>query len=906
MSELVVSTLNDVATSADAFPPLKSAADGALWVANHVKTTKHDKAEWAALANYIQQAIASISLVASKQGPPFTPAFEAHLRALETAVNTVTTDMQSYLVSKSLIKRVKGHLHFRDRRRIRFYTETMDRALALFNLGNTATGQDVFFHLVEHSSGPHTTVIKAPAPALLEDAPREVVDTTSHKANIELLPYASGAAWNPHHVGLPGTQITLIEDVMSFIRNGRTAPCSQVLVLEGPAGFGKTSLANSVAKVCVEADDVTLLSSFFFPKRSAERNPHDLLFTTIARDLASKTGSLALAQAISKAIDGDKSLLSPPLAQQFEHLLLHPIKTVFPPIAATHDSVAPSILEATSVLSIPETVVLTVRDPAAPSTLDTSRPLVVIVDALEEGYSEDLLRVLAEGIPNLPPSFRFVVTCRPSLSLSSTLHSASQHHVVIRKLEQDADYTEDVVSYARHSLARVREARGLESHWPGEDVEDAFAMRAREGGGSFAWVSSICDYLSTRSVNPTGQLEKLVARGPVVASRFADMSGGQGQGLGVLYEKLDQRYADVLLDAPWEDEEFVQGYQRVIGGLLCVKEPLDIHSIDIVLGGTGVGGVKAVDVLRPLAPLLKGLDHPGAVVQIAHPSMRDFILHRANTASSKYPQYSKFALDPNATEEALALRMLHLLNTHLPLIYLPSTTPLSTPSPSTPKLLAPDLPHTPQPRSRTNSILTASGLSRPRVMSSGVSFLGANAVPLPPSPPVFLNGAGKRASYAPLSQNTPSSSPSPIRSLSASVGPLLNGNGKGNRPRSPSEAANPTRPPLSLGEAGSSQAMSLSNTTNSSVGPGMQHHHHQHRPSLSSPLSFTSLRVRAGSVAEYHRSSAPKFHFGFTWPNGEISGRSYCVVCTRRFRFMGSRRSSTLGNVSPSVGYEFV
>lgn len=105
MSELAVTTLQTVSTSTDAFPPLRSAADGALWVATNVKvcprcfqqesrkwvsstaqTSKHAKAEWAAFANYVQQGVACALLVASKDAAPMSPALEAHLRILETFV----------------------------------------------------------------------------------------------------------------------------------------------------------------------------------------------------------------------------------------------------------------------------------------------------------------------------------------------------------------------------------------------------------------------------------------------------------------------------------------------------------------------------------------------------------------------------------------------------------------------------------------------------------------------------------------------------------------------------------------------------------------------------------------------------------------------------------------------------
>jgi hypothetical protein len=102
MSELVVPALQAVSTAGDAYPPLRSVASSALWISRNVKvhildsldkhavlilfgqTNKHAKAEWTAFANYIQQGVACVIVVASKDSSTVSPSLEAHLSALET------------------------------------------------------------------------------------------------------------------------------------------------------------------------------------------------------------------------------------------------------------------------------------------------------------------------------------------------------------------------------------------------------------------------------------------------------------------------------------------------------------------------------------------------------------------------------------------------------------------------------------------------------------------------------------------------------------------------------------------------------------------------------------------------------------------------------------------------------
>lgn len=52
------------------------------------QASKHAKAEWAAFANYIQQGVACVLVIANKDETPISPALESHLRALERYVHT--------------------------------------------------------------------------------------------------------------------------------------------------------------------------------------------------------------------------------------------------------------------------------------------------------------------------------------------------------------------------------------------------------------------------------------------------------------------------------------------------------------------------------------------------------------------------------------------------------------------------------------------------------------------------------------------------------------------------------------------------------------------------------------------------------------------------------------------------
>lgn len=521
-------------------------------------------------------------------------------------------------------------------------------------MGSTITAHGEFVHLLENSSSILATI--ADIPAEVVKVGHGIVKSIKYHANLDLLPYASGAAWNPQHTALSGTRTAVLSDIMRFIREPASALTAEILLLEGVLGCGKTAIANTVSKLCAEAEDITLLSSFFSDKGVPGRDTPALLLSTIAHDLSRIHP--APAEVISAAIEQSRSLLSPPLAQQFEHLLIRPaafLPSVSSRFRHTLESTEASSSNAAS---------------ASPSPTE-SRPLVVVIDALDAGSDEDFLRLLVEGIPHLPSCFRFVITTRPSLPVSAALKSpTASSHIIVRQLEIDKQCGEDVALYARHTLGKICEARRLGNEWPGEELEEAFVTRAREGG-LFAWVASASEYLRARSVNPTKLLAKLASPSPALSSSPLNS-------LPCL-EKLNAMYSEVFREAPWGDEDFETAYENVFGALMCLRRPMSAEVLDALLDASSVtgDGTSVSDALVPLAPLLRGLDGKGTSLQVVHPSLRDFVLQRGVGVNTQ------FSIDAQRVEERLALRTLAILNEQLPLIYPPPSPPLSPVSANT-------------------------------------------------------------------------------------------------------------------------------------------------------------------------------------------------------------------------------
>ena len=80
----------------------------------------------------------------------------------------------------------------------------------------------------------------------------------------------------------PDTRKTIIGEIMSRI--GDPSRTSSVLWFNGPAGAGKTAIAQSLCKLCVAAQ--WLAGSFFFSRHAAGRSNAEFLFPTISLALS--------------------------------------------------------------------------------------------------------------------------------------------------------------------------------------------------------------------------------------------------------------------------------------------------------------------------------------------------------------------------------------------------------------------------------------------------------------------------------------------------------------------------------------------------------------------------------------------------------------------------------------------
>ncbi|TFK18231.1 hypothetical protein FA15DRAFT_710050 [Coprinopsis marcescibilis] len=187
---------------------------------------------------------------------------------------------------------------------------------------------------------------------------------------LRLLGNPKGCAWDPARACLDGTRVVHIEAITSWATSLEADPTTsgaRILLVPGPAGSGKSSLAHTICKELSRSGH--LVCSVFFDHTGPQPTAEDF---TVVLVQGLCTVDDPVKKAIAELIIQNKTLASAPASRQIEDLVL--------PIVAN---------------------------------LPSTRTFVVGIDALDEQRNPSMLKLLRDYIPRLPSTFRFVLTTRP-------------------------------------------------------------------------------------------------------------------------------------------------------------------------------------------------------------------------------------------------------------------------------------------------------------------------------------------------------------------------------------------------------------------------------------------------------------------------------------------------------------
>ncbi|KAJ7323200.1 hypothetical protein DFH08DRAFT_941518, partial [Mycena albidolilacea] len=186
-----------------------------------------------------------------------------------------------------------------------------------------------------------------------------------------------------------GTRVAIIQDIVTRL-SATPSSAERVVMLSGPAGSGKSSIAKSVAAILAEEKGM-LAASFFFSRAYKERKEITHLPTTLAMHLADYDAAFRI-RLIDLLQSDQTGILDADPHLQFQKMVVEILENLPP----------------------------------------SSQPWAICLDALDEcgnDHGQIFLRWLSDSIARIPSHIRFFLTGRPDVPSYMKLNTLiSQMH----------------------------------------------------------------------------------------------------------------------------------------------------------------------------------------------------------------------------------------------------------------------------------------------------------------------------------------------------------------------------------------------------------------------------------------------------------------------------------------------
>jgi hypothetical protein len=264
-----------------------------------------------------------------------------------------------------------------------------------------------------------------------------------------------------------------------------------IMWLYGPAGAGKSAIAQTIAELCFAQK--RLLASFFFSRSDPNRNHERSLIATLSYQIA-----LNIPQAkplIEQVVDDDPSIFQRSLETQCTSLVIEPILELFN------------------------------------SGLITGPfPYVVIIDGLDECRDSKVQRyildIIASSLKEHYIPIMFLISSRPEPPISIAFNSLMLNDTTMRLALDDSFFPDaDIECFLRDSFEEIRRNHPMNAFipmtWPNNwDIQ----VLVEKSSGQFIYAATVIRYVSSFRHRPTDRLEVILGiRPPRNDTPFAEL-----------------------------------------------------------------------------------------------------------------------------------------------------------------------------------------------------------------------------------------------------------------------------------------------------------------------------------------------------------------------------------------------
>ncbi|KAM6499324.1 hypothetical protein JOM56_004832 [Amanita muscaria] len=368
------------------------------------------------------------------------------------------------------------------------------------------------------------------------------------------------AEQDPDRRCYPGTRKTVLRQLRHWIDNPN--PTDRIFWLHGPAGAGKSAIAQTIAD---EYKERGMAATFFFYRSDSSRNDGNRLFLTIAWQLAFSIPSTK--DFIVHALNKTPHLPTQAVEPQFEQLVAHPFQQT--------NNIAPQMSQ------------------HAP---------VVIIDGVDECSDEKLqkrfLAVIGNAVQYYRVPLRFLIVSRPEELIEKALKKSKDFTVSIDLAELD-DSNRDIQEYLEDRFSEIASNRGLHPTWPGQMIIEEIVSKS---SGIFIFASLVIRFISDEDFDPEFLLNIVRNLAP-----RRNMSP---------FALLDELFLEIL--ERQRDQDLLKTFLALLVGRIAINKN-DLHKDDAIL--MNISETDLHSRLRRMRSLLKFKPF----IDIYHKSFLDFL-----------------------------------------------------------------------------------------------------------------------------------------------------------------------------------------------------------------------------------------------------------------------------------------
>ena len=392
------------------------------------------------------------------------------------------------------------------------------------------------------------------------------------------------------------TREKILDDLSTWAQDPKS---SQIYWMSGMAGTGKTTIAYSFCQRL--AKDGILGASFFCSRSLSACSDIHRIFPTIAYQLAHSCPPVA-----SELLEILKKDLSAPLLQQFQQLILVPVKAGMP---------------------------------------ESDKILVIVVDALDEctdiNAVRDFLMVMHLGVGNLP--IKIFITSRPEPVVQKTIEAQLSESSVLHLHDVESDLVQaDIKCYIEAELSQVAADSGLSDQgWPMEAEVNSLVEHA---DGLFIYAATAIRYIGQTNVDPQVRLTRMIT------SHSASPSSLKTKVIDDLYKAILQLAYHKL------ELEEIQAIHLVLGTIINVLNPLTIGGLAALLH---LSNRKVESALKSLHSVVSLPSTQDGHISTFHASFPDFLKDSTRSGSEYYLNPLEYHLTLVAHSLKLMNELLH-------------------------------------------------------------------------------------------------------------------------------------------------------------------------------------------------------------------------------------------------------